>query len=220
MPAALNVLLVLAVIVGGPAFLLSTTKPLLSAWCAARGDDPWWLFAVSNGASFLALLAYPLLIAPSIGLSAQRVLLVFGLGAYAASLVPIVLSVRQAAAPAQPSADPPAAALAARRQAIWLFAALVPAGLLSATTNFLQTDLISSPLIWIGPLAVYLASFVVAFAQRGRLLVRACDWLVPVATTFLWLPSSTGRLASAPPVRRGAWRVLHPRHCHSRTARR
>ena len=45
-----------------------------------------------------------------------------------------------------------AAALAARRQAIWLFAALVPAGLLSATTNFLQTDLISAPLIWIGPL--------------------------------------------------------------------
>ncbi len=187
MPVALNVLLVLAVIAGGPAFLLATTTPLLSAWYTARGNDPWWLFAVSNGASFLALLAYPLLIAPSIGLSAQRVLLVLGLAAYAASLVPIVLSAGQAVAPPPTASDPPAA-LSARRQAVWLFAALVPAGLLSATTNFLQTDLISAPLIWIGPLAVYLVSFVVAFAQRGRLLVRACDWLVPVATTLLWLP--------------------------------
>ncbi len=187
LPASLNVLLVLGVIAGGPAFLLATTTPLLSAWYAGRGNDPWWLFAVSNGASFLALLAYPLLIEPSIGLSAQRGLLVVALATYAASLVPIVVGARQAAAPAQLPSDPPGA-LGARRQAIWLLAALVPAGLLSATTNFLQTDLISAPLIWIGPLAIYLASFVVAFAQRGRLVVRACGWLVPAAATLLWLP--------------------------------
>jgi len=188
LPSAINVLLVLAVIAGGPAFLLATTTPLLSSWYAARGNDPWWLFAVSNGASFLALLAYPFLIAPSIGLSAQRLLLVLGLAAYAASLVPIVLSSRKVESPTGPSSDRTVAALTAHRQAVWLFAALVPAGLLSATTNFLQTDLISAPLIWIGPLAVYLASFVVAFADRGRSLVRACEWLVPVGATLLWLP--------------------------------
>ncbi len=187
MPAALNVLLVLGVIAGAPAFLLATTTPLLSAWYAARQDNPWWLFAVSNGASFLGLLAYPFLIAPNIGLSDQRVLLIIGLAVYAAALVIIVLSLRQATAPAKVAPEHPAA-LSGRRQAVWLVAALVPAGLLSATTNFLQTDLISAPLIWIGPLAVYLASFVVAFAGRGRPLVRACDWLVPVAATLLWLP--------------------------------
>jgi SAM-dependent methyltransferase len=189
MPDALNVLVVLAVVAGGPALLLAATTPLLSSWYAGRGNDPWWLFAVSNGASFLALLAYPLIIEPSIGLSAQRGLLAAGLAAYAASLVPIVFfGTRQAAAPAAHADERSAAALAVRRQAIWLFAALVPAGLLSATTNFLQTDLISAPLIWIGPLGIYLASFVVAFADRGRPIVRACNWLVPAAATLLWVP--------------------------------
>ena len=188
LPAGINVLLVLAVVAGGPAFLLATTTPLLSSWYAARGNDPWWLFAVSNGASFLALLAYPFFISPSIGLSAQRVLLIVGLAAYAASLIPIVFTAQHVEASSQVSSEGPSGDLAPRRQAVSLFAALVPAGLLSATTNFLQTDLISAPLIWIGPLAVYLASFVVAFADRGRTAVRACEWLVPVAATFLWLP--------------------------------
>ena len=188
LPASLNVLLVLAVVAGGPAFLLATTTPLLSAWYAGRGRDPWWLFAVSNGASFLALLAYPLVIEPSVGLSAQHVLLVVALAAYAVSLVPIVLGSRQATAAATSEAQTPLASLTIPRQAIWLLVALVPAGLLSATTNFLQTDLISAPLIWIGPLAIYLASFVVAFADRGRPVARACRWLVPAAATLLWLP--------------------------------
>jgi SAM-dependent methyltransferase len=188
LPASLNVIFVLAVIAGGPAFLLATTTPLLSSWYAGRGDDPWWLFAVSNGASFLALLAYPLAIEPSIGLSAQRGLLAVALAAYAASLIPIVLGARHAAAAALRDADATAAPVALRRQGLWLLAALVPAGLLSATTNFLQTDLISAPLIWIGPLAIYLASFVVAFSDRGRPVVRACTWLVPAAATLLWLP--------------------------------
>jgi SAM-dependent methyltransferase len=188
MPASLNVLLVLGVIAGGPAFLLATTTPLLSAWYAGRGGDPWGLFAVSNGASFLALLSYPFVIEPSIGLPAQRDLLVVALAAYAASLVPIVLGARHSATAAEAPAQADGGALSVRRQAIWLIAALVPAGLLSATTNFLQTDLISAPLIWIGPLGIYLASFVVAFAERGRSVVRACRWLMPAAATLLWLP--------------------------------
>ena len=190
MPTVFNVLLVLAVVAGGPGLLLAATTPLLSSWYAGRGDDPWWLFAVSNGASFLALLAYPFVIEPSIGLSAQRGLLAAGLALYGASLIPIILGARQLAAPAVRvgAVEARPAPLAMRRQAIWLCAALVPAGLLSATTNFLQTDLISAPLIWIGPLGVYLATFVVAFSQRGRPVVRVCEWLVPAAATLLWIP--------------------------------
>jgi len=188
LPATLNVLLVLAVIAGGPAFLLATTTPLLSAWYAGRRRDPWWLFAVSNGASFFALLLYPFLVEPSIGLSAQRGLLAVGLTAYAVSLVPIVLSGRGSTTSRGERTQEGAPEPGLKRQAIWLCAALVPAGLLSATTNFLQTDLISAPLIWIGPLAIYLASFVFAFAERGRPVVRWCRWLMPAAATLLWLP--------------------------------
>lgn len=65
---------------------------------------------------------------------------------------------------------------------------MVPAGLLAATTNFLQTDLVAAPFIWVGPLAVYLASFVVAFSERGRRILPAIDLMVPAAATLLWLP--------------------------------
>jgi hypothetical protein len=75
-----------------------------------------------------------------------------------------------------------------RRQVIWLAAAFVPAGLLLATTNHLATDLVSAPLLWVGPLAMYLASFVVAFSERGRRILPAIDTLVPAAATVLWLP--------------------------------
>jgi SAM-dependent methyltransferase len=188
MPPALNVLLALGVIAGAPAFLLATTTPLLSAWYTARWRNPWWLFAVSNGASFIALLAYPFVIEPSIGRLMQRRLLAAGLVAYAVGLVAIFFDGRRAATPMRARSDSPPPALAILRQLIWLLAALVPAGLLSATTNFIQTDLISAPLIWIGPLAIYLLSFVVAFAHRARYIARACEWLAPVAAVLLWFP--------------------------------
>ncbi len=57
-PAAL-ILGLLAVTLGLPYFLLSTTSPLLQAWFARRypGRNPYRLFALSNLASLLALLA-------------------------------------------------------------------------------------------------------------------------------------------------------------------
>ena len=75
---------------------------------------------------------------------------------------------------------------------LWLFAAFVPAGLLSATTNFITTDLVSAPLLWVGPLAIYLLSFVIAFSARGRRLVRIAQFLVPAAAALLWIPWSVG----------------------------
>jgi len=76
-PAALDVLRVLAIKVGPPAFVLTAATPLLSAWFASghhaegRGD-PYWLYALSNAASLAALLAYPFLIGPIVGLSRQE----------------------------------------------------------------------------------------------------------------------------------------------------
>ena len=63
------ILLVLAATVGLPYLLLASTSPLLQAWFArARpGADPYRLFAVSNLASLLALVGYPLLVEPFLG---------------------------------------------------------------------------------------------------------------------------------------------------------
>ena len=237
-PEALNVLVVLLVIAGPAAFLFASTTPLLSAWYALHRENPWWLYATSNGASFLALLAYPFVIAPVIGLAAQRSVILLGGVLFTLALATIIVAIRRGREPLpeaeEYSTEMPAApygvdfthrldvtaaaehvgikdeadhaaedqagslsgprTLTTRRQVIWLLAALVPAGLLSATTNFITTDLVSAPLLWIGPLAIYLLSFVIAFSARGQRLVRVAGILVPAAATLLWIPWSVGAI--------------------------
>jgi SAM-dependent methyltransferase len=95
-------------------------------------------------------------------------------------------AVATAIVPAAPTRPP--ARLGPRRIALWLFAAFIPAGLLSATTNFITTDLLAAPLLWVGPLSLYLLTFVVAFSDRGRRVLRIMELLAPAAVTLLWLP--------------------------------
>ena len=61
-----KILGLLAVNVGLPYFLLSTTGPLLQAWYARRfkGAMPYRLYALSNAGSMFALLSYPVLFEP------------------------------------------------------------------------------------------------------------------------------------------------------------
>src|SRR6266446_4684440 len=61
--------------VGVPFLVVSTTAPLLQSWLARTGTkssrDPYFLYAASNAGSLLALVIYPLLIEPRMGVSAQ-----------------------------------------------------------------------------------------------------------------------------------------------------
>ncbi len=63
----------LAVSIGLPYFVLSTTSPLIQAWFARAhpGRSPYRLFALSNLASMLALLGYPFLLEPWIATRTQ-----------------------------------------------------------------------------------------------------------------------------------------------------
>ena len=62
----LQILGLLAVTIGLPYFLLSTTGPLLQAWYARRfhGAMPYRLYALSNAGSMFALISYPALFEP------------------------------------------------------------------------------------------------------------------------------------------------------------
>src|SRR5207302_10787860 len=65
-----RILLLLAATIGLPYFLLSTTTPLLQSWYWRRFQSrvPYRLFALSNFASLLALLGFPLLFEPAFDL--------------------------------------------------------------------------------------------------------------------------------------------------------
>ena len=55
--------------------MVSATAPLVQCWFALtrhpRASDPYFLYAASNAGSLLALLAYPFVIEPNLGLSVQ-----------------------------------------------------------------------------------------------------------------------------------------------------
>ena len=214
LPASLDVLLILGVAVGPPVFVLTATTPLLSAWFAStrppgeRGD-PYWLYALSNTGSLAALLAYPFVIGPLVGLSQQQSAawgLVFAVvvGALTVTAFVVRRSTQAETITAEPVVAHASAAGAAPgsgadspirwgRRARWILLAAVPSGLLAAVTAFIAADLIAAPLLWIGPLALYLGSFIVAFSARGRRLVPAAVALAPAVVTLLWIPiGSTG----------------------------
>src|SRR3954468_18507369 len=72
---AISILALLGATIGLQYFLLSTTSPLVQAWFWRRYHHavPYRLFALSNFASLLALLAYPVAIEPVFTLVRQAV---------------------------------------------------------------------------------------------------------------------------------------------------
>src|SRR6185295_18379525 len=70
-------LAVLGLSIGAPFAVLSATAPLVQAWHArtvgaSEGKEPYVLYAASNLGSLLALLAYPLIVEPTLSLVHQR----------------------------------------------------------------------------------------------------------------------------------------------------
>jgi hypothetical protein len=80
----LQILGLLAVTVGLPYFLLSTTGPLLQAWYARRfqGAMPYRLYALSNAGSMFALLSYPVLFEPAFNTHQQSGMWSWGFGVF------------------------------------------------------------------------------------------------------------------------------------------
>ena len=213
---AIDLIGILIGLIGLPAFVLTTTTPLLSGWFHAARDeerqgDPYWLYALSNAGSLLALLAYPLLIEPRLGLGTQRgiwaiayAVLVGLIGWAALRALPDIIARPRGyfLAPEQRLvASPGAAAIDLidwPRRLRWLLLAAVPSGLLSAVTNFVTRDLVSAPLLWVIPLALYLASFIVAFSPRGRPTIAVAAAAAPAMVTLLWIPYGSA----------GGWPIL------------
>src|SRR4051812_32679209 len=160
----------LTLTIGLPYFILSTTSPLLQAWFARRFQHaiPYRLFALSNLASLLALLAYPVMVEPwvttltqSIAWSAFYAVFV-ALCAYAA-ISSARIEMLAAASPVAKEAttvEPPPTAV---RQTTWLMLAAMASFLLLAFTNHICQNVASLPFLWILPLSLYLASFILCF---------------------------------------------------------
>jgi len=163
---SLRILALLGVTVGLPYFLLSSTSPLIQAWYAQEHKDarPYRLFALSNFASMLALLSYPLLVEPNLSSHVQGVVwsAAYGLFAAVCAAVSWRWNLRRSApAAAAESITGPAPLWTARL--LWFGLSAGASILLLAVTNYLTQDVAAVPFLWILPLSVYLLSFILCF---------------------------------------------------------
>lgn len=168
---ATTILVLLSVSIGLPFVLLSATSPLVQAWYARTSAqrEPYHLFAVSNLASLLALLSYPLLIEPHIATRKQATLwsglfVAFVLLCAAAAWFARVSAVAVATKENEQSETiiPPTL----REKLLWLGLAACSSMLLLSVTNKLLQDVAPVPLLWVLPLALYLLTFALTFSRR------------------------------------------------------
>ena len=164
------ILVILAMTVGLPFLLLAATGPLVQAWFSRKGQrtggsdhSVYRLYALSNLASLLALVSYPVLVEPWLPTRAQAwswsaIYCAFVLLSGAAAW-----SHRTAYAhPPSPVEDAGPRSTVAER-AVWFLLALAPSALLLAVTNHMLRNIAAIPLLWVVPLGLYLLSFIVAF---------------------------------------------------------
>ncbi len=165
----LQILGLLAATVGLPYFMLSTTGPLVQAWYArgAQGTAPYRLYALSNIASLLALVSYPILVEPFVATRTQARLWSWAYLAFAALALGAALSSPKQAHAAQ---GVPAPAPGAPAWTLWALWALLPAcasALLMAVTNHLTQNVAAIPFLWVLPLCLYLLTFIICFDREA-----------------------------------------------------
>jgi SAM-dependent methyltransferase len=195
---ALWLLGVLAVSIGAPFAALAATAPLVQAWHArvfgGREGGPWGLYAASNLGSLIALLAYPVIVEPTVTLAGQR----YG---WSAAYVLFVLVMAALSFTAARAGGPAPRAEAGGRvgwkdRLTWLALAALPSSLMLGVTSHLATDVASAPFLWVVPLALYLVTFIIAFQTRPAVppgyalllqaaLLPVCAFMLPIGGPIL-----------------------------------
>ncbi|MSQ54848.1 MAG: hypothetical protein EXR31_05710 [Betaproteobacteria bacterium] len=162
------ILLMLVVAVGLPYFLLSSTSPLVQVWYsrARPGANPYRLFAVSNFASMLALIGYPILVEPWLGTAEQVSAWSWLFGAFALLCAALSwMSARPAPVSAEAGDEGPAPTRA--DYLTWTALAAAASALLLAVTNHITQNVAAIPLLWLAPLTLYLLTFILCFEGKG-----------------------------------------------------
>ena len=163
-----HILLLLGASVGLPYFVLAATSPLLQAWFtrARPGENPYRLFAVSNLASLIALLGYPFVVEPNFTGQQQVSLWSWLFAAFAVLCAAVTWMTPQGSAVA--NSEDKTDSLKKSDIILWLVLSATGSVLLLAVTNHLTQNVASVPLLWLAPLTLYLATFVIAFEGKGR----------------------------------------------------
>jgi len=217
--------------VGLPFFVVSSNAPLLQRWFSylaaqkrkentashpsesENNDDPYFLYAFSNVGSLGALIAYPFLIEPWMGLTLQTGFWLFGFLTLATGFVLCgflvfclprfeFLDKDQEQERANLLSNKDSCANTWKQRIHWIILAAIPSSLMLGVTTYLATDVGSIPMLWVVPLAIYLLTFILSFARiqilPHTLLVRISPVLILLMAVLLLVDLGTNPWAIAP----------------------
>lgn len=200
----------LAALIGLPFLVLSTSAPLLQAWFARTDHklaaNPYPLYSASNLGSMMSLFSYPFLVEPVLGAQQQTQvwsIVYLGFGALLLICASVVWRIApKAEAPAQAAeaadASPASSKPTWRDMLSWTVLAAIPSSLTLGVTTHLSTDISALPLLWILPLALYLLSFIIVFADRQVIALHTWRSMMLFAGLVLALTFGLGTDASVP----------------------
>ena len=163
--------------VGVPYFLLSSTAPLVQHWFSVTYSNysSYRLYALSNTGSLLALLTYPLVVEPTLTLGSQVRAWSVAYGAFVLLCVWSAWRAMAVSGLVSSRIDRTAAAgnWGVGRSTpttldvlMWLGLAAAGSIMLLATTNQMSQEVAVVPFLWVAPLALYLATFIITFEHE------------------------------------------------------
>lgn len=178
----------LTVVAGLPYFAAATTGPLLQSWFGAttdpRAKDPYFLYAASNAGSFVGLLCFPFLIEPVFAIDGQAEVWTAG---YCILVAMVLLSGMLALRHRKPPEAVEEIAkevkpLGWRTRLLWIALAAAPSSMSLGATAAITMDVAAVPLLWIGPLSIYLLTYMLAFSGRFKISSSAAGWIAMLAS--------------------------------------
>lgn len=203
----------LFLVVAPPFFAVTTTAPLLQRWFVStrhrESADPYFLYAISNLGSLLALLAYPFLLERFLPLTEQSSVwhLTYGL-VVALIVISGAIAWRRTSALDRETWQMRSRARVEiqrtpRTTLRWVYYAFLPSSLLLGVTQYISTDIAVIPLFWVIPLALYLLTFILVFSRRPVISRDLVLRIFPgslVTLIFLLLIQATSPVALVYPV--------------------
>ena len=204
----LYLLWMLAVHVGLPYFVLSSTGPLIQAWLSYQdsSDGVYRLYALSNAGSLVALLSYPFAVEPILSVSNQSVIwslmfcgFVLVQGVVAIGLFRVGWRSNEVDREQASAGEVTTPSWSTR--AAWISLPALASTMLLVVTNHVCQDVAVIPFLWVLPLSLYLISFIVCFDSPQWYRPKWIAAITLVAITAIQtkdlLPGSVQLLAEA-----------------------
>lgn len=183
-----DIFFLLTVSVGLPYFVLTANGPLMQAWFSRIFPERSYarLYALSNFGSLLGLLAYPVLIEPSLTLLQQGWVWTGGFVVFVGVAGILSYRARNEAGVVTrvSSSERPSGSL----RILWIILGATASLFLLSVTNQISQEVAVIPFLWILPLAIYLLSFILAFSDSRWYERRLFALLFSLASlAMLWV---------------------------------